>query len=81
LSENHCRVAGERALEPIHGSLDAFVNNVANNRLIAETDGGSLHLFNDGKRAIVLGNITTGPIQVDDGPVPPPFDQLNIRMP
>jgi hypothetical protein len=80
-SENHCRVAGERVLEPIHGSLDAFVNNVANNRLIAETDGDSLHLFNDGKRAIVLGNITTGTIQVDGGPVPPPFDQLNIRMP
>jgi Family of unknown function (DUF6519)/Right handed beta helix region len=80
-SENHCRVAGERAVEPIHGSLDAFVNNVANNRLIADTDGDSLHLFNDGKRAVVLGNISTGQILVDGGPVLPPFDQLNIRMP
>jgi hypothetical protein len=77
-SENHCRVEGQRVVEPVHGSLAAVVNNVANNRLIAETERESLHVFNDSNRAIVLGNVSSGPILVDGAPVQPPFDQLNI---
>ncbi len=80
-SDNHCRVTGQIAMEPVHGSLTAVVNNVANNRLTAETDGESLLLVNSSKRAVVLGNISSGRIRVDGGPVPPPFDQLNLLVP
>jgi hypothetical protein len=80
-SENHCRVEGQRVVEPVHGSLAAVVSNVANNRMIAETERESLHVFNDSQRAIVLGNISTGPILVDGVPLQPPFDQLNIVGP
>jgi hypothetical protein len=80
-SENHCHVVGERAVEPVHGSLSAHVTNVANNRLVAETEQECLRLFNDSERCVVLGNISSGRITVDGGPVPAPFDQLNIVIP
>ncbi len=79
-SENHCRVEG-RFVQPVHGSLTAYTNNVANNRFVAPTEQDALHLFNDSGRAVVLGNISTGPILVDGGGLPPHFDQLNILVP
>ncbi|MDF3308896.1 DUF6519 domain-containing protein [Rhodococcus sp. T2V] len=77
-SDNHCRVAGQVGNEPVHGSLAAVVNNVANNRLTAETDAESLHLINGNELAVVLGNISSGRIRVNGAAVPAPFDQLNL---
>lgn len=78
-SENHCRVEG-RVDEPVHGSLAANINNVANNRFVAPSELDVLHVFNDSGRSVVLGNISSGPIRVDGGGLPPQFDQLNILV-
>lgn len=79
-SENHCRVEG-RFVEPVHGSLRADINNVSNNRLVAQSDQDALHVFNDTGRAVVLGNISSGRILVDGAGLQSPFDQLNILVP
>jgi hypothetical protein len=80
-SDNHCRVDGQRGTEPVHGLLTTVVNNVANNRLSAETDRESLRLVSSSGRAVVLGNISSGRIRVNNGPIPAPFDQLNLLVP
>ena len=80
-TENHCEVVGEGGKEPIIGDLNARTLNASNNRLIAQGDLQTLFIKPSAevKRAIVMGNTSTGPIVVINGtPVPDDINLTNI---
>lgn len=80
-TENHCEVVGEGGKEPMIGDLNARTLNASNNRLIAQGDLQTLHIkpSTQVKRAIVMGNTSTGPIVVINGtPVPDDINLTNI---
>ncbi|MDN3556263.1 DUF6519 domain-containing protein [Halomonas maura] len=79
-TENHCEaIIEEGGKEPLLGQLSARALNVSNNRLIAPGDLQTLALFPMNQQAIVIGNISTGPIDVPDGsPVPANIQLTNI---
>jgi len=78
-AENHCEALGEGGKEPVIGDLSGSTMNASNNRLIALGDQDTLHLQTQNKRAIVIGNTSTGNIRVLAGdPVPADINLTNI---
>ncbi len=71
-AENRCQVIGRVEKEPITGQISARTINVSNNRLIAPGDLQTLHLHPQIERAIVIGNTSTGGIEVVSGATMPP---------
>lgn len=70
---NRCDTLGEGGREPLHGEFEARTLNASNNRLIGLGDRDTLHLSPSPqvKRAIVVGNTSTGSIRVLTGtPLP-----------
>lgn len=70
-AENHCRCGGEgdRQGAPL-GRLSAGVVNASNNRLLGAQAEDTLHVFNLRKRGVVIGNLSTGMIRIDNTPLP-----------
>ena len=64
---NHCVAVGESSPQPVIGQLAAHTLNASNNRLIGLGDLQTLFLLPELKRAIVMGNTSTGPIVVQGG--------------
>jgi len=79
-TENHCEAAGEGANPPVIGNLSGNTVDASNNRLIALLrDQDTLHLQTQNKRAIVIGNTSTGNIRVLSGDsVPADMGLTNI---
>jgi Family of unknown function (DUF6519) len=78
-AENQCEIVGEFGSEPLHGLINATTINASNNRLIASDDHDTLHLHPQSQTAIVMGNISTGNIRVQNGTaVPDPSIVTNI---
>jgi len=78
---NRCETLGEGGREPLHGDFEARTLNASNNRLIGLGDRDTLHLSPSPqvKRAIVVGNTSTGSIRVLTGtPVPDDTALTNI---
>ncbi|TLF52877.1 hypothetical protein FEI13_04020 [Halomonas urmiana] len=80
-ADNVCEaIVEEGAKEPLLGQLSARALNASHNRLIAPGDFQTLWLFPVGhQQAIVIGNTSTGPIDVPTGsPVPPDITLTNL---
>ncbi|MCB4365022.1 right-handed parallel beta-helix repeat-containing protein [Hydrogenophaga taeniospiralis] len=76
---NHCEAVGESSAQPVVGQLGARTLNASNNRLIGLGDLQTLFLFPELKRAIVMGNTSTGPIVVQGGtPTPADINLTNV---
>ena len=76
---NHCEAVGESSAQPVIGQLGARTLNASNNRLIGLGDLQTLFLFPELKRAIVMGNTSTGPIVVQGGtPTPADINLTNV---
>ncbi len=81
-ADNHCEVVGQGGKEPLLGQISAQTINASNNRLIAPGDQDTLHLHPVRKRAIVIGNTSSGNIRVQGGvPVPADMALTNIIGP
>ncbi len=78
LADNHCEVVGAAGKEPVIGLLAARTINASNNRLAASQEQATLLLRPLLKRAIVMGNTSTGPIQVQGASVPSDINLTNI---
>ena len=59
------------------GHLAARVVNASNNRLVGAVEGDTLALEGE-KRAVVLGNISSGGITVAGAPLSSPWLELNL---
>ncbi|MCY1356209.1 hypothetical protein D9M69_426520 [compost metagenome] len=78
---NRCETVGGGGKEPLLGELEARTLNASHNRLIGLGDLDTLHLQPAAqiKRAIVIGNTSTGNIRVINGtPVPNDPSLTNI---
>ncbi|MEN8174396.1 MAG: hypothetical protein ABFS23_01450, partial [Pseudomonadota bacterium] len=81
-ADNHCETVGEPGKEPLLALLEGRTLNASNNRLVGRGDMHTLHLHPQVERAIVMGNTSTGPIDVKGGsPVPPDINLTNIIGP
>ncbi len=81
-ADNHCEVVGQGGKEPLLGHIGAQTINASNNRLVTPGDQDTLHLHPVRKRAIVIGNISSGNIRVQSGvPVPADIALTNIIGP
>lgn len=69
-SGNHCDSSSSRTERAQLGEINARTINASNNRLIGRGDGPTLFLRPGGRRAIVIGNTSTGSIEVDGAPLP-----------
>lgn len=78
LANNHCEAIGDGGKEPLIGLIRARTINASNNRLIAAGKQDTLHLHPQIKHAIVMGNTSTGPIQVQGAAVPVDINLTNI---
>lgn len=78
-ADNQCDVLGQSGKEPLLGLIAARTVNASNNRLKAPGEQDTLHLHPGGKRAIVMGNTSSGNIRVHGGvPVPADPNLTNI---
>ena len=77
-SDNHCEVIGATGKEPLIGLVMANTIHASNNRLAANLEQATLQLRPIAKRAIVMGNTSTGPIQVQGASVPADINLTNI---
>jgi hypothetical protein len=78
-AENHCEALSEAGKAPFIGRLQARTITASHNRLVGPGKDETLHLHPDTDRAIVIGNTSTGPIQVLGGvPVPNDLTLTNI---
>lgn len=69
-SGNHCDSSSSRTERAQLGEIAARTINASNNRLIGRGDSPTLFLRPDRKLAIVIGNTSTGRIEVDGAPLP-----------
>jgi hypothetical protein len=77
-AENRCEVIGEFGKEPIDGEITARTINASNNRLIGPGDLVTLLLNPQAERAVVIGNISNGGIQVSGGSIPTDINLTNM---
>lgn len=69
-SGNHCESSTSRSERAQLGEINARSINASNNRLIGRGDSSTLFLRPGRKLAIVIGNTSTGKIEVDGAPLP-----------
>jgi hypothetical protein len=78
-ADNHCELVGQGGNQPLLGLIRARTVNASNNRFIATGDLDTVHLHPQGKRAIVMGNTSSGNIRVQGGvSVPADLSLSNI---
>jgi hypothetical protein len=76
---NQCQVDGDAREQPTVALLVARTINASNNRLVSPGDLHTLHVLPGIKRAIVMGNTSTGPIDLlGAAPVPSDLGLTNI---
>jgi len=77
-AENRCEVIGQVGKEPIDGEISARAINASNNRLIGPGDLVTLALHPLSERAVVIGNISNGGIQVSGASIPADINLTNM---
>lgn len=68
---NQCEIIGRAREQPTIGRIAAHSINASNNRLVSLNDLMTLQLHPQIKRAVVMGNTSTGPIDVASGAAVP----------
>jgi hypothetical protein len=78
-AENRCETIGDKGAVPTLGEITARTVTVSNNRLVGQSDLHTLNLQALSKQVIVMGNTSTGPINIQTGvPVPNDITLTNI---
>ena len=77
-TENRCEVIGQVGKEPIDAEITARTINASNNRLIGPGDLVTLLLNPLAERAVVMGNISNGGIQVSGDSIPTDINLTNM---
>jgi hypothetical protein len=76
--DNYCEISGEGGKQYLLADISAVTINASNNHLIGAREQDSLHLKPFSRKAIVMGNTSTGPIAVQGSPVPADINLTNI---
>lgn len=77
-ADNYCEVSGEGGKQYLLADISAVTINASNNHLIGALEQDSLHLKPFSRKAIVMGNTSTGPLVVQGSSVPVDLNLTNI---
>ncbi|BBB29413.1 DUF6519 domain-containing protein [Neptunomonas japonica] len=77
-TDNYCEISGEGGKQFLLAQLSAVTINASNNHLIGALEQDSLHLKPFSRKAIVMGNTSTGPLVVQGSSVPVDLNLTNV---